>query len=90
MDTDDFWEACDWRMFRNLKVSCIILKRDFGRRMIHTISNPKEPSTKSNTRSAIFPMPVILLRLLHSIKESFYHADEYCDRSCRFIQSCLV
>ena len=85
-----FGKRCDWRLLRNLKVSCIILKRDFGRRMIHTISNPKEPSTKSNTRSAIFPMPVILLRSLHSTKESFYPADEYCDRSCRFIQSCLV
>ena len=55
-----FGNRCDWRMLRNSKVSCIILKRDFeGDEMIfnliHTISKPKEPSTMSNNRSAIFP-----------------------------------
>ena len=39
--------------------------------LMHTISKPKEPSTMSNTRSAIFPMSIMLLRsLLHSINVS--------------------
>lgn len=69
-----FGNPCDWRMLRNSKVSCIQInfKEIFQRMMlllIHTISNPNEPSTMSNTRSAIFPMSIILLRsLLHSTK----------------------
>ena len=50
--------------------------------MIHTISKPKEPSTMSNTRSAISPMSIMLLRSLHSTKVQkcvVFLAADYCD-----------